>query len=94
MLYNDLKYVNVANKIKEHTTLELKNCNFQYICLNWIISVIHGEKVTKFGTHVINDHSERTMSQICYLGLSCHFIESRNLSSKNGKKFPLFLHKI
>ena len=41
MLYNDLKYVNVANKIEEHTTLEFKNCNFQYIFLNWIISVIH-----------------------------------------------------
>ena len=43
MLY-DLKYVNVANKIIENTTLEFKNCNFQYIFLKWIISVIHGEK--------------------------------------------------
>ena len=35
MLYNDLKYVNVASKIKEHTTLESKNCNLQYIFLNY-----------------------------------------------------------
>ena len=77
MLYNDLKYVNVANKIKEHTTLELQNCNFQYMFLNWIISVIHGEKVTKFGTHVVNDYSEGTVSQIFYLGLSYHFMKSK-----------------
>ena len=74
MLYNDLNYVNVANKIKEHT-LECKNCNFQYIFLNWIISVIHEAKVTKFGTHVVNDHSDGTVSQICYLGLSFDFYE-------------------
>ena len=56
MLYNDLKYVNVAKKIKVHTTLEIKICNFKYIFLNWIISVVHGAKVTKFGTHVVEDH--------------------------------------
>ena len=82
MLYNDLKYVNVANKIKEHTTLEFKNCNFQYIFLNWIISVIHEAKVTKFGTHVVKDHSEGTVSQILDLGLSFDFIKSRKLSCK------------
>ena len=53
MLYNDLKYVNVANTIEVHTTLEFKNCNFQYIFLNWIISVI---QVTQFGTHVVENH--------------------------------------
>ena len=74
MLYNDLKYVNVTNKIKVHTTLEFKNCNFQYIFLNWIISVIHGAKVTKFG------HSEGTVSQISYLGLSFYSMKSRKLS--------------
>ena len=31
MLYNDLKCVNVANEIEIRTTLEFKNCNFQYI---------------------------------------------------------------
>ena len=82
MLYNDLKYVNVANKIKEHTTIEFKNCNFQYIFLNWIISVIHGAKVTKFGTHVVNDHSEGTISHTFYLGLSFHFKKSRKSSCK------------
>ena len=82
MLYNDLKYVNVANKIEEHTTLEFKNCNFQYIFLNWIISVIHEAKVKTFGTHVVNDHSEGTVSQIFDLGLSFHFMKSRKLSCK------------
>ena len=90
MLYNDLKYLNVANKIKEHTTWEFKICNFQQQKLNWIISVIHKAKVTKFGTHVVNDHSEGTMSQIFYLWLSSHCMKSRKLSCKNGKKFPVF----
>ena len=61
MLHHDLKYVNVANRIKVHPTLEYKNCNFQYIILNFIISVIHGAKITKFGTHGVEDHSEGTM---------------------------------
>ena len=82
MLYNGLNYVNVTNEIKEHTTLEFKNCNFQKKKLNWIISVIHEAKVTKFGRHVVNDHSERTVSQIFYLGLSLHFMKSRKLSCK------------
>ena len=34
MLHNDLRYVNVDNKIEVHATLEYKNCNFQYIVLN------------------------------------------------------------
>ena len=46
--------------------MEFKNCNFQYIFLNWVISVIHGAKVTKFGTHAVNDHSEGTLSHIFY----------------------------
>ena len=58
MLHNDLKCVNVANKVEEHTTLEFKNCNFQNIFLNLIISVKHGAKITKFGTHVVEDHSD------------------------------------
>ena len=62
MLHNDLEYVNVANKIEVYTTLEFKSCNFQYIFLNLIISVIHGAKITKFGTHVVEDHSEGTVS--------------------------------
>ena len=54
--------VNVANKIEVHTTLEYKKCNFQYIFLNLIISAIHGAKITKLGTRVVEDHSERTLS--------------------------------
>ena len=73
MLHNDLKYVNVANKIEVHTTLEFNNCNFQYIFLNLIISVNHGAKVTKFGKHVVKDHSEGSVSQIVDLGLSFLF---------------------
>ena len=82
MLHNDLKYVNVANKIEVQATLEYKNCNFQYIFLNLIISVIHGAKITKLGTHVVEDYSEGTMSQIFYLGLSFYFMQSRKLSCK------------
>ena len=82
MLNNDLKYVNVANKIEVHATLEYKNCNFQYIFLNFIISVIHGANVTTFGTHVVGIHSEGTVSQIFYLGLRFHFMQSRKLSCK------------
>ena len=67
MLYNNLRYVNVANKTKEHTPLEFKNCNFQYIFLNWITSVIRGEKVTTFGMHVFNDNSEGTVSKILHV---------------------------
>ena len=82
MLHNDQKYVNVANKIQVHATLEYKNCNFQYIILNLIISVIHGANVTKFGTHVVGIHSKGTVSQIFDLGLSFHFMQSRKLSCK------------
>ena len=67
MLYDDLKYLNVANEMEVLTTLEFKNCNFQYIFLNWIISVIHLAKITKFGTHVVKDHSEGTVSQIFFI---------------------------
>ena len=70
MLYNDLKYLNVANEIEVLTTSELKNCYFQYTFLNWIISVIHGAELTKVGTHVAEYHSEGTMSQIFLLGPS------------------------
>ena len=90
MLHNDLRYVNVANKIEVHTTLEFKNCNLQYIFLNLIISVIHGAKITKFGTHVVKDHSEGTVSQIFYLGVSFHFMQSRKLSCKKMVKCSPF----
>ena len=82
MLHNNLNYVNVANNIEVHATLEYKNCNFQYICLNLIISVIHGAKITKFGTHVVGDYSGGTLSQIFDFGLSFHFMQSRKLSCK------------
>ena len=82
MLHNDLKYVNVANKIEVQATLEYKNCNFQYMFLSLIISVIHGAKITKLGTHVVEDYSEGTLSQIFVLGLSFYFMQSRKLSSK------------
>ena len=91
MLHNDLKYVNVANKIEVHTTLEFKNCNFQYILLNLIISIIHGVKITEFGTHVVEDHSEGTVSQIFDLGLSFHFMQSRKLGCKKRQKNSHFL---
>ena len=82
MLYNDLKYVNVTNEIEVRTTWEFKNFNFQYIVLKWIISVIYGPKITKFGIHVVEDYSEGTMSQIFYLGPGFYFMKSRNLGCK------------
>ena len=82
MLSNDLKYVNVTNKIEEDTAWEFGNCNFQYIFLNWIISGIYGPKFLKFGTHAVEAHLEGTVSQICYLGPSFYFMKSRKLSSK------------
>ena len=84
MLYNDLKYLNVANLTEVLTTLEFKNCNFQYIFLNWIISVIHGAKIIKLSIHLAEHHSEGTMSQIFDLGPSFYFMESRKLSLKKG----------
>ena len=72
----------MTNKIKVHTTLEFKNCNSQHIVLNWIIPVTHQAKVTKFGTHVVEDQSEGTMSQIFDLGLSFHVMQSRKLCCK------------
>ena len=70
------------NKIELHAILEYKHYNFQHIFFNLIISVIQGAKITKFGTHVAEDHSEGTMSQIFYLGLCFYFIQSRKLSCK------------
>ena len=72
MLYNDLKYV--------HTTLELHNFNFQYLFYKLIISFIYGPKITKFGTHLVKDNSEGTISPILYLGPV----------AKKDKKFPVF----
>ena len=77
MLHNDIRYVNVANKIEVQATLVYKNCNFQYIFINLIFSVIHGAKITKLGTHVVEDYSEGTLSQIFDLGLSFYFMQSR-----------------
>ena len=63
--------------------LEKKKSNFQSIFLRWIISVIHGGKFTKFGTHLIEGHLKGTVSQICDLGLSFYLMMSRKLSCKN-----------
>ena len=62
MLSNDLKRLNVANKVEIHPTWENKSCNFQYIFLNWMILVFYGAKVTKFGTCIFEGHSEWIMS--------------------------------
>ena len=72
----------MADKKEVHSTLEFKNCNFQNIFLNWIISVIHRAKITKFGTHVVEDHSEGTMSQFFNLGPSFYFMKSRKLGCR------------
>ena len=82
MLYNDLKHANVGDKTEVYSTWEFENFNFQYIFLNWIISVIDGAKATKFGTPLVEGHSEGTVSQIFYLGPSFYFMKSRKLSCK------------
>ena len=68
MLYNDLKHANVGDKIEVYSTWEFENFNFQYFFFNWIVSVIDGGKVTKFGTPLVEGHSEGTVSQIFNLG--------------------------
>ena len=42
---------------------EFKNCNLKKKNLNWIFTVIYGAKLTKFGTCVVEGHSEGTVSQ-------------------------------
>ena len=83
MLYNDINCVNVNNKIEAYTPCKLKNCNFQYIFLNLITSVIDGAKFMKFGRHVVKGHSEGTVSQIFDLGPSFYFMKCRTLNVKN-----------
>ena len=80
----------MANRKEVHTTLEFKNRDIQYTFLKWIISVIYGATITKFGIHVVGDHSEGTTSQI-YLGPSFYFMKSRKLVCKNWYKVPRFL---
>ena len=74
MLSNDLNYSSVTYTVEIHPTWELKSCNFQYIFLNLIISVIYEAKITKFGTCTVEGHSEGTVSQIFYLSLSFYFM--------------------
>ena len=74
MLSNDLNYLDMTYTVEIHPTWEFKNCNFQYISLNWIISVIYETKITKFGTCIVEGHSEGTVSQIFCLGLSFYFM--------------------
>ena len=82
MLSNELKYLNVANKVEINQTKEFKNCNFQYIFLNWIISIKNGTNLTKLETCIAECHSEGTVSQIFYLGPSSNFVECRKFSCK------------
>ena len=56
MLYDDIHYVDVKNKIEVQTKREFKNCNFPKYFLNWNISVINGAKSFKFGTLVVEDY--------------------------------------
>ena len=74
ILSNDLNYLNVTSTVEINPKWEFKSCNFQYIFLNWIISVIYDAKITKFGTCIFEDHSEGTVTQISYLGLSFYFM--------------------
>ena len=91
MLFNDLSYLNVTHTVEIHPTWEFKSCNFQYIFLNRIFSVIYDAKITKLGTCVVDDHSEGTVSQIFDLGPSCYSMKSRKLSCKKYQKVSRFL---
>ena len=82
MQYNDLKYVNVGNKVELLTAWKFKKCNFQSFVLKWIILVIYGGKFTIFGTHLVEGHLEGTVFQILYLGLGFYFMMSRKFSCK------------
>ena len=79
MLNHDINVINMSNEIKSHTIREFRNCNFSYIFLNWIISVIYEPKFTKFDTHVVEGHLEGTVSQIFFLGPGFNFMTSRKL---------------
>ena len=74
--------MNVGNIIEIEITWEFKNVIFDRYFLNLIISVINGANFTKFGTHVVEGHSEGTLSQIFDLGLCFYFIKSRKFSCK------------
>ena len=91
MLSNDVNYFNLTYTVEIHPTLEFKSCNFQYFFLNWIISDIYEAKITKFGTCVVDDHSEGTVSQIFELGPSFNFMKSRKLSCRKYQKVSRFL---
>ena len=84
ILYDDIDYVNMGNEINTCTTREFENYNFQCIFFNWNISVIYGAKFTRFGTLLVECHSEGTLSQIFYLGLRFDFMKSRKLSYEKG----------
>ena len=87
MQYNDMKYVNVGNKVEVLTAL---TCNFQSIFQIGFSSVIQGAKFTKFGTHLVEGHLERTVSQIFYFGLGFHFMKCNKFSCKKMVNFPFF----
>ena len=67
-------------ELEMYTQREYKNCNFQKIFFNWIISVIIGAKLIKFGGLIGEIHLEGTVSQIFYLSSSFHFMKCRKLS--------------
>ena len=69
MLNHDINVINISNEIKSHTIREFRNCNYSYIFLNWLISVIYGPKFITFGTHAVEGHLKGTVSQIFYLGI-------------------------
>ena len=74
MFSNDLNYLNVTYTVQIHLTWEFKSCNFPYILLNWLISVNYEANITKFGTCIVEGHSEGTVSQMVYLVLSFYFM--------------------
>ena len=60
----------------------IRKFNFSIFFLNWIISVIDGAKITKFGTPLVEGHSEGTVSQIFNLGPSFYFIFDINSETR------------
>ena len=71
-------YVDVEKKIEVYTKREFKYLNFQKIILKCDISFNKTEKRMKIGGLVVGSHTGGTLSQICHLGPSFYFMESRN----------------
>ena len=61
--------------------------------LNIDISLNSKGRHLKFEICLHDIYTQRSMSQILYLGPSFYYIESRIISLKKRRSFPFFVHK-